>query len=268
MMSSTEDYSTQQSPPVAARASTTGGNTGRGAEGSTKSERRMKLCLLVWNLLIFIFACVLMAYGSYALSQNMKGAGEIQGSTLPAGIVVLGVFLFLLSFLGCLSTWKEKNIGLALYFIILFIMCVLLLGVGGAVLSKRNNADSFLSEGWKQANNDLRLDVQNYYGCCGLNYAGDLEGEKPDGQSACSTINRGGCLPFLVRTFKSKFYEAGSAALAFAIIMLFGLVVVILLMQRIKAKGDMLRYGPDSARRANNKNNQPVRGEGIEADLE
>jgi preprotein translocase subunit SecG len=251
-MMNSEDY-TATSPPIARSAG--------GAYQSTKAERRMKAFLIVWNILLFIFSCVLMAYGSYALSTNLKGqVGSVARTTLPAGVVTLGVFLFFLSFLGCISTWKELNIGLALYFIILFIMVVLLLGVGGAVLAKKKDARNMISDGWQDASTDLKCEVQQYFRCCGLNEPNNF-----DVPTCCADPNNAaikyptGCIDPMVDTFNARFEQAGGAALAFAIIMLVGLVIIIILMQRIKSKSDRLRYGPTS---------ENVRSEEINPDAE
>jgi hypothetical protein len=93
------------------------------------------------------------------------------------------------------------------------------------------------------ANDDLRCEVQKYFHCQGRGDPAD----HPSTVAGCANPAwTKGCLDPMVDAFKSRFYQAGSAALAFAIIMLFGLVVIILLMQRIKAKADLLKYGPRS----------------------
>jgi hypothetical protein len=49
---------------------------------------------------------VLCGVGAYALQSK---AGLLAGETLPQGIIVLGVFIILISFLGCLAAFKESR---------------------------------------------------------------------------------------------------------------------------------------------------------------
>jgi hypothetical protein len=49
---------------------------------------------------------VLCGVGGYAMQTK---AGSLAGQTLPQGIIVLGVFIILVSFLGCVSAYKESR---------------------------------------------------------------------------------------------------------------------------------------------------------------
>ena len=49
---------------------------------------------------------MLCGVGAYALQSK---AGLLAGETLPQGIIVLGVFIILISFLGCLAAFKESR---------------------------------------------------------------------------------------------------------------------------------------------------------------
>src|SRR3979409_1812665 len=81
-----------------------------------KSQKCFKYTLLLANLLFLIFGIVLMSVGSYAMNNTLA---FIQGTTLPAGLIVLGVFIMLLSLLGAVSAWKESRGFLGLYFVLL-----------------------------------------------------------------------------------------------------------------------------------------------------
>jgi len=67
------------------------------------------------SILVFpplqIFGCVLCGVGAYALQSK---AGSLAGETLPQGIIVIGVFIILISFLGCLAAFKESRFFLAI----------------------------------------------------------------------------------------------------------------------------------------------------------
>jgi hypothetical protein len=125
--------------------------------------------LSVFFLPTQIFGCILMGIGSVAYNRPV---GSLSGTTLPIGIVVLGVFIMFLSFLGCVSAWRESRIFLGLYFFFLSILTFLLLVVGLAVYVKRSEAGYYMSQGWEAAYNPVDNGVvqalQLTFSCCGL----------------------------------------------------------------------------------------------------
>ena len=191
-------------------------------------------------------------------------AGGLAGETLPSGIIVLGVFIILVSFVGCFAAYRESRLFLAVYFGFLLIFVIILFAVGIAVYSQKDQADKYMSQGWctAQAAGDFGVirDIQNYFQCCGLNYYNDstywVSGGSltvagcaslyPPGTNfayiACpSTLGVGptggmACLPILSSTFASSYIAAGACAIAFAVIMCAGMVVVCVLMSGIKEK--------------------------------
>lgn len=62
--------------------------------------------VLFFSLLCQIFGIVLISVGSYALNSTVAG---IVGTTLPAGLIVLGVFIMLVALLGGISAYRESR---------------------------------------------------------------------------------------------------------------------------------------------------------------
>lgn len=209
-----------------------------------KAYKCLKGVLVALNVVFLIFGCVLIGVGTYAYNRPV---GELSGTTLPVGIVVLGVFILFLSFIGCLSAWKESRIFLGFYFFFLCLFTFLLLVVGLAVYVKRNEAGYYMSEGWKAADRDIRWGLQWSFSCCGLYEWNDTYAALPCPADVISNVS---CLPTLESQFSSSFYTLGSAAIAFAVLMVFSVFFVCCLMRGIKNKSlqaDLAQLHPEDS---------------------
>jgi len=142
----------------------------------TRLQKCLKFVLVTINVIFLIFACALMGLGSVAYNHNV---GPLTGATIPVGIIVLGVFIMLLSFMGCIGAYRESRLLLGCYFFFLLLFTILLLAVGIGVYSQREQAGWYISEGWKGVNNDFRVSLQNGFYCCGLNSWNDGLGGIP-----------------------------------------------------------------------------------------
>jgi len=222
----------------------------------SKAHKCLKVVLIVANLIFLIFGCILMGVGSYAYNYQL---GVLAGSSAPVGIVVLGVFIFFLSFLGCVSAWRESKFFLAVYFFFLALMTFLLLVVGIAVYAKQNQAASYMTQGWMLADSSFRATLQNAFSCCGLNSfneTGTAVLPCPSSSYAYDQYNNlmwgRYCLPIIQSDFQSSFNTVGSTGIAFAFLMIVGLVFVCCLIRGIRQKSlkndlDQLHTGDDSA---------------------
>lgn len=196
----------------------------------TQTQKLFKFALLAMNLVFVIFGAVLMSAGSYAQSHQFA---VLSGETLPRGLVVLGAFIAVLAFLGGLSAWREARAFLIVYFVLLSLITIILLGVGAAVYAKRDDAPKYIVQGWTAANNDIRVDVQNFYICCGLNTYNDSLAGQPCPVTN-STIAPPPCLDLIVNTFYSSLSSAGSVGIAFSIVMIVALAGIMWLIVGIK----------------------------------
>jgi len=84
-----------------------------------KKQKCLKITILIANSIFLIFSFVLMGLGSVALKQNV---GPLVGTTLPLGLVTLGVFIMFMSILGCVGAWRENRGFLGCYFFLAFIV--------------------------------------------------------------------------------------------------------------------------------------------------
>jgi len=206
----------------------------------TRATRCLKLTLIGANVLFLIFACVLMGVGSVAFNHSV---GPLAGTEIPVGIIVLGVFIMFLSFIGCFGAWKESRLFLGCYFFFLLLLTILLFAVGLGVYSKREEAAYYMSQGWMAAPNDVRVSFQNALGCCGLefyitNYTYMGYPCPPLSMSVLniSTNLAVPCLSQLTDLFTSSMTTLGGTGVAFAVIMFLGMIFVCVLMKGIRQK--------------------------------
>jgi hypothetical protein len=75
------------------------------------AQNCFKMTLVVANIVFLIFGSVLCAVGAYAMQSK---AGSLAGETLPQGIIAVGVFVILLSVLGCVAAFRESRVFLGI----------------------------------------------------------------------------------------------------------------------------------------------------------
>lgn len=183
----------------------------------------MKISFYISNFLFLIFACVLMAVGSYAINQQ-----SVTSVSIPAGITALGAILLLATIFGVFAACKESQANkllLSVYMIIIGVLIVILLFVGVAVAVKKDAAPTYVLEGFKGLNNAGKLDIQAVQQCCGaLDYNDTLAGQPCPDMARYPLSNRP-CVPILVSEFNSIFNTAGVCGIVFAVIMLIGFFI-------------------------------------------
>jgi len=207
----------------------------------SRSQLCVKRVLIVTNAVFLIFACVLMGVGSVAYNHNV---GPLTGATIPVGIIVSGVFIMFLSFVGCFGAWRESRICLGCYFSFLFVFTIILLAVGIGVDNQRSEASWYIQQGWMDSNNGVRVSFQNAYGCCGLNTWNDTLAGQPCPSNPVPKFNTT-CLSLLVTSFNNSFTTLGGVGVSFAVLMLVGMTIVCCLMRGIRRKAKVL--GPNDS---------------------
>ena len=170
---------------------------------------------------------------------SLSQIGALSGNTLPIGIVVLGVFILFLALLGGVSAYRESRMFLLVYFVFLLLLTLILFFVGIAVYVERNNAATYIDQGWETAPPDLRQSLQQIFqccGCCGPNYEPQNATASTARCDETVSPNMVGCLPVFTSYFQSYYVTAGGSGIAFAVIMFLGMLLVCFLMKGIKDK--------------------------------
>jgi len=133
------------------------------------TPRYLKVPLIVFNVILWILGIILIALGGVAVNA-LKQISALETISLPAGLIVLGVFLIILTVVGCVVAYKEKLVGLIFYTVLVLILLICLIGVGGGAFTYRKNAAVPLQVAWQGASNGTRTLSQDYFQCCGWSY--------------------------------------------------------------------------------------------------
>jgi len=144
---------------------------------------------------------------------------DLAGVTLPAGLIFIGAIMFILALLGGLSSWRESRVGLIIYLVFLLLIVLTLFALGIAVYVQKNNADTYIIEGWQYSPPDVRQALMIEFKCCGLQtWPKNTTTDCPPPNLV--TIPTGQiCLPLFEESLKSNFMTAGGCGIAFAVLM-------------------------------------------------
>lgn len=184
-----------------------------------------------------ILGIVMTAVGAAGSTQYTA----LVGSTLPTGVVVLGVFIMLISLVGCVGAKRENKNILAAYAIILLILILCQVIVGLVVYANSDQATSALTAGWDITTNDAKVLIQNQLGCCGLsvyNASAPLLVSGLAGQPCPDPIANPAvkvpCMALIVDAVKSSYVTVGVVAIVFAFLEIIGMLFAACLIRSIK----------------------------------
>jgi len=111
-----------------------------------------------------IISIVLMSLAGYA-----KHVGIITAPPVVGGILAVGIFLFLVSFLGIFATVKHHQVGLFFYVVILFILFIVEFSVSIACLALSHTQQlSVIEKAWNTVPDTMKQDAMKQLDCCGF----------------------------------------------------------------------------------------------------
>jgi len=191
----------------------------------------IKISILATNFIFLIFGIVLLAVSAYWLNSSVS---QLSGSTLPIGILCLGVFTLMVAVLGASASWKESAVGLLIYLVILLLISITLFSVGIAIaVSANNSVSNSIISGWNWSSPSVKIQLETSFACCGLMTPPlNLTSDCPPPSVVTIPVNQT-CLPLFVRAFQSNSATIGGCGIAFAILMITGIILVIQLLRRI-----------------------------------
>ncbi|GAM24781.1 hypothetical protein SAMD00019534_079560 [Acytostelium subglobosum LB1] len=202
-----------------------------------KTPRYLKVPLIILNAILWVLGLVLVICGGIALSQ-LSHLNDILNVSLPAGIIVIGVFFMVLTIVGCVVAYREKLVGLVFYTIFLLVLLVCLIGVGGGAFSYRNNAAEPLGIAWNKSTEDERKFAENYFKCCCWNQ--DVNSCGPACMSNSTGTNERNatsdypyCKGVIVDFVMKNMYIAGAAGVTVGVIEFISMLFALFLIVRI-----------------------------------
>uniref|UniRef100_A0A3Q0STH2 Tetraspanin 13a n=1 Tax=Amphilophus citrinellus TaxID=61819 RepID=A0A3Q0STH2_AMPCI len=148
-----------------------------------------KNALSALNILYVLVSLLLIGVAAWG-----KWFGLVSSFQVVAGVIGVGIFLFLVAFVGLCGALKHHQVLLFFYMIILFTVFVLQFSVSCACLALNKDQQNLLLEaGWNKSEG-TQMDVERTLNCCGfsqVNVNGTCPAScfnKPSSCVTCSNI--------------------------------------------------------------------------------
>jgi len=134
------------------------------------------------NIIFGLFALLLVVLGGIAV-RELNQFSFVTKVSIPAGLIVLGIILLVIIFLGLYGSFRKSTKFLAVYFVLLFMFIICEFGVGGGSYGLRSSIPGTLETGWAKLGDGDRNNLQAYFGCCGWYNVTDFAGSSCNGTS-------------------------------------------------------------------------------------
>ncbi|XP_018555386.1 tetraspanin-13a [Lates calcarifer] len=119
------------------------------------------LCAL--NILYVLVSLLLIGVAAWG-----KWFGLVSSIRVVAGVIGVGIFLFLVAFMGLCGALKHHQVLLFFYMMILFMVFIVQFSVSCACLALNEDQQNHLLEiGWNKSE-DTQRDVEKTLNCCGF----------------------------------------------------------------------------------------------------
>jgi len=195
-----------------------------------------KLILVGANFAFFIGGCIILGLGIFALEH--VGPAQLQNfislPQLGIGTIIVGVFIAIISFMGCFGSARENRLLLGCYFFFLLLIFITSIGLAFAAFGQIPLIDNLIDDGWQKLDNSTKEWVYNEWDCCGY--------YKPDNSSFCrgvsknSTIHVIGCRQALLVFFQTQFQVVEISGALFGSVLFLGLVFTLCVCTAIPTK--------------------------------
>jgi len=210
--------------------------------GLSTTQKCLKNTLMGLNLFFFVLAIILISVGAWAVQSNtLSFAGGANG--LAGGIVAMGTFVMLISFLGCCGAFRENRCLLGIYVVVLGLV-VLIQFILGVVIAS-TNPEELANEGWRSANNNVKVDLQKQFSCCGLKVYNATDRGVPCPDLAKFPTSNRACLSAIKADLKKYVTGVAAVGILFAFFEFTGLIAALCLMRGIRV-ATMEKDGDDS----------------------
>ncbi|XP_028654491.1 tetraspanin-31 [Erpetoichthys calabaricus] len=98
-----------------------------------------------------------------------KGFGIVSSIHIIGGVIAVGVFLLLISFVGLIGAVNHHQVMLFFYMVILFLVFLIQFGVSCSCLAMNQDQQvQLLNATWGTLSNNTRQSVEKQLNCCGM----------------------------------------------------------------------------------------------------
>ncbi|XP_023197729.1 leukocyte surface antigen CD53-like [Xiphophorus maculatus] len=215
----------------------------------------LKYTMCVANFLCFVCGVAVLSFGVY-LMVNFNFTAltpSLASLNIPSMLLISGIIITCVSFLGFLGALKENRCLLMTFFLVIFILMLVELTAACLMLIYEAEIGDIvtkdLNKGLESArNNQTKITdwdiVQNTFKCCGVYNASDWGNTIPESccvETSCSSRKdpeyKEGCLKKLKEWFEENFLTTGIAVIVLCIIEVLGMCFAMTLFCHISRSG-------------------------------
>lgn len=197
--------------------------------------------MFVFNFIFVVCGIALIVIGAVVQKQDFTVFMNNKYVTAPTILIVVGVIIFILAFLGCCGAIRENYCMIMTFGILLFLVFVIEIAGGITAYVNRNELENVLKtnmqDSIKQARGDAKKiwdEMQSKWHCCGVGNYTDYAGNLP--LSCCpddkveeqvcpvKDVYQSGCFDKMLDAMKNAIGVIGGVAIGIAVIELIGVM--------------------------------------------
>lgn len=227
----------------------------------------IKYLMFFFNFLFWLSGLILIIIGAIVRDKYGDKFADLsdQFANAPVLIIVVGVIVFVIGFLGCCGAVKENYCMVTTFAVLLALIFILEIVAGALGISYRGKVKTYTDKAVlkeiKNYNDNgkslLMSWAQETFECCGNKGPADYDNhakndtsvfcDKGQGVKSChkggecsGTLYTEGCQPKIINFVKENMILVGGVALGIAFIQLLGIVFACLLMKAIKGEYEVV----------------------------
>ncbi|TKS78054.1 CD53 Cell surface glycoprotein [Collichthys lucidus] len=211
----------------------------------------LKLTMCAANFLCFMCGVAVLGFGVYMMINFRMAAltPTLANFNLANMLLISGIVITCVSFLGFLGALKENRCLLLTFFLLLFFLMLVELTVACLLLVYEGEIAELvqkdLNEGLEKTRNSTDLSdwdlIQEKLDCCGVKNVTDWEGKVPESccVTKCNGVNyrKTGCLAKLKTFFEENFLTTGISVIVLCIVEVLGMCFAMTLFCHISRSG-------------------------------
>ncbi|XP_076368642.1 CD63 antigen-like [Tachypleus tridentatus] len=225
----------------------------------------VKYLLFAFNFIFVVTGAALIAVGAWVQAKAAEYVDFLgdKYASAPILLIVVGVIIFILSFMGCCGAIKENYCMVMTFAVLLFIIFILELAAGILAYVYKSEVETVIRHNMKNAMKNYNTsdhdivtrtwdDMQSNLKCCGANNASEWKeylGDKlpysccpgKDIQKECKKDHyKKGCIDALANFLEDKILVVGGVGIGIAFVQIIGIIFSCCLARAIKKEYEVV----------------------------